>query len=62
MPSIALNQWQTDRMARLDQVDAHCAAVFGVPAPLPLLAEEALQGYVMLLSGHFQGFCRDLYR
>lgn len=25
------------------------------------LAEESVQGYVMLLSGHFQGFCRDLY-
>jgi len=47
-------------MSRLDEVDAHCAALFGAP-PLPLLAEEALQGYVMLLSGHFQGFCRDLY-
>ena len=27
----------------------------------PPLAQESLQGYVMLLSGHFQGFCRDLY-
>jgi hypothetical protein len=26
-----------------------------------LLVEESLQGYAMLLSGHFQGFCRDLY-
>lgn len=25
------------------------------------LLEASLQGYVMLLSGHFQGFCRDLY-
>ncbi len=23
--------------------------------------QESLQGYVMLVSGHFQGFCRDLY-
>jgi hypothetical protein len=62
MPSIALNRWQTDRMPRLDRVDAHCAALFGAPAPVPEMSEEALQGYVMLLSGHFQGFCRDLYQ
>jgi hypothetical protein len=30
------------------------------PAPPPLAA-ESLQGYVVLVSGHFQGFCRDLY-
>jgi hypothetical protein len=29
--------------------------------PPPPLAQESLQGYVMLVSGHFQGFCRDLY-
>ena len=62
MPSIALNRWQTDRMPRLDRVDAHCAAFLGTPAPVPEMGEEALQGYVMLLSGHFQGFCRDLYK
>ena len=62
MPSIALNRWQTDRVPRLDRVDAHCAALLGTPAPVPDLGEEALQGYVMLLSGHFQGFCRDLYK
>jgi hypothetical protein len=29
--------------------------------PQPNLAEENLRGYVLLLSAHFQGFCRDLY-
>jgi hypothetical protein len=37
------------------------APVPPVPPPPPPLAQESLQGYVMLLSGHFQGFCRDLY-
>ena len=59
MPSAALTHWQSDRLARLSQFEAHCAAQAG-PPPSPL-AEESLQGYVMLLSGHFQGFCRDLY-
>jgi hypothetical protein len=59
-------------MARLGHIDAHCAALFtlGPPGPSPApaapaapspLALESLQGYVMLVSGHFQGFCRDLY-
>lgn len=75
MPSAALTLWQTDRMVRLGHMDSHCAALLhpfpgpppasGVPpvAPAvpPPLVQESLQGYVMLLSGHFQGFCRDLY-
>ena len=75
MPSAALIRWQTERMSRLGYVDVHCAGLFAssplappgssassvpLPAPSPL-AQESLQGYVMLLSGHFQGFCRDLY-
>lgn len=74
MSSAALTRWQTERMIRLGHTDAHCFALFAPrPPALPvaaapvalaapaLLAEESLQGYVMLLSGHFQGFCRDLY-
>jgi len=53
-------------MSRLAQTEAHCVALFlpsgSGAAPVPsLLAEESLQGYAMLVSGHFQGFCRDLY-
>lgn len=59
VPSAALTRWQNDRMPRLGGVEAHCAALFAPPSPP--LAEESLQGYVMLVSGHFQGFCRDLY-
>ena len=67
MPSAALTRWQNDRMPRLGHTDAHCAALFAAPlaaAPPPApppLAYESLQGYLMLVSGHFQGFCRDLY-
>lgn len=38
----------------------HCDSLYAA-VPLPLLAGESLQGYVMLLAGHFQGFCRDLH-
>src|SRR5260221_10768979 len=60
-------------MSRLGHSDTHCvalcapssgltspAAPAALAGPTPLV-QENLQGYVMLLSGHFQGFCRDLY-
>ena len=73
MPSVALTTWQGDRQVRLARVEAACLALMppghafpamGIAAPSPAvspLAEESLQGFVMLLSGHFQGFCRDLF-
>lgn len=64
MPSAALTRWQIDRMTRLAHSDMHCAGLFAplaAPGMTPPLAQESLQGYVMLISGHFQGFCRDLY-
>jgi hypothetical protein len=60
MPSAALLRWQTDRLPRLAEVDAQCAATLAVVPP-PALADENLRGYVMLLSAHFQGYCRDLH-
>jgi hypothetical protein len=61
MPSVSLQHWQNDRRLRLTEMDAHCAASAALAPPNALLAEESLCGFVMLLSGHFQGFCRDLY-
>jgi hypothetical protein len=60
VPSASLLYWQNDRMPRLQQVDLQCAAsVAAVPANAHLI-DENLRGYVVLLSAHFQGFCRDL--
>lgn len=61
MPSASLLHWQNDRMSRLQQVDLQCAAsLTTVPANAHLI-DENLRGYVVLLSAHFQGFCRDLH-
>lgn len=61
MPSAALTEWTNDRIARLAQVEAHCAAIAATTPPNPTLLDESLRGYAMLLSAHFQGFCRALY-
>jgi hypothetical protein len=59
--SASLQRWQTDRLPRLQQTDMQCAAsLAAVPANAHLI-EENLRAYVLLLSAHFQGFCRDLY-
>lgn len=60
MASVSLRQWQTDRMPRLQQVDLQCAASLAASAPNVPLIDENLRGYVLLLSAHFQGFCRAL--
>jgi hypothetical protein len=61
MPSTSLLRWQNDRMPRLAEVDAQCAASLVLAPPRPHLVEENLRAYVLLLSAHFQGLCRDFY-
>ncbi len=61
MPSAAFTRWQNDRTPRLNEVDAHCAAVLALVPPNPTFLDETLRGFVLHLSAHFQGFCRDLY-
>ena len=48
-------------MPRLGEVEAQCAASLALTPTRPNLVEENLRGCVLLLSAHFQGFCRDLY-
>ncbi len=61
MPSVALMNWQNDRLPRLNEVEAHCAAVATLMPLRPAFLDELLRGLVLHLSAHFQGFCRDLY-
>jgi hypothetical protein len=61
VPSAAFTRWQNDRTPRLNEVDAHCAAVLALVPPIPTFLDETLRGFVLHLSAHFQGFCRDLY-
>jgi hypothetical protein len=59
--SAAFTRWQNDRMPRLDEVEAHCAALLTLVPPNPTFLDETLRGFVLHLSAHFQGFCRNLY-
>jgi hypothetical protein len=61
MPSVSLFHWQNDRTPRLTQIGVQCAASLGAVPPNAYLIDENLRGYVVSLSAHFQGFCRDLY-
>ncbi len=61
MPSGSLSKWSGTRMAALNEVDNQCDACVALPTPNPVLLDENLRAYVLLLSAHFQGFCRDLH-
>jgi hypothetical protein len=61
MASAAFVRWQNDRAPRLNEVEAHCAMVVALIPPNPTFLDETLRGYVLHLSAHFQGFCRNLY-
>lgn len=61
MPSLALQTWTGPRALRLDALNRQCAGSGAVLPPLPELLDENRRGYSVLLSAHFQGFCRDLH-
>jgi hypothetical protein len=61
MPSNALVVWQTDRTTRLNQMEADFLHLVGMYPAAPDRAQEYVRAYAVLLSGEFQGFCRDLH-
>src|SRR5437899_11120077 len=61
MPSASLLTWQSTRLSNLGHIDVQCAACVAAVPPNAALIDENLRRYVLLLSAHFQGFCRDLY-
>lgn len=61
MPSASLKVWRGSRVPCLAELAAQCASTAALAPPNPRLAEENLLGWVLLLSAHFQGFCRDLH-
>ena len=61
MSSASLTRWLHDRTPRLNEVDRQCAASHVIVPANHNLVDENIRGFILLLSAHFQGFCRDLY-
>src|SRR4051812_38566900 len=61
MPSDALTAWQTERMARLQNVETDTLHLEVLHAAVPDRVQEYIRSYAVLLSAEFQGFCRDLH-
>src|SRR5208283_5836794 len=61
MPSDALVRWQTERMPRLQNVEADCLHLEALHAADPIRVQEHIRSSAVLLSAEFQGFCRDLH-
>ena len=61
MASQSLIRWRQSAVLRLERVEAARLAVGGRGAIGILAAEQIKHAYVVLLSSHFQGFCRDLH-
>jgi len=61
MPSISHQHWATTRRAALDELE-HAHRLVGGKGPGRRYATHQLnQAYAVMLSGQFQGFCRELY-
>lgn len=60
-PSQSLRNWTTTRQGKLSKSEARCVWAIGLAPPDPDMVDEHLRAYAMLLSAHFQAYCRDLY-
>ncbi len=61
MGSVSLHEWQTARATDLDRIAAAHRAVGGKRRGRRWATQQVDQAYTVLLSAHFQGFCRDLH-
>jgi hypothetical protein len=61
VPSKSLQRWLKTRLAELDEVEEVHVKVGGTGRGRRYATQQVNQAYVMLLSSHFQGFCRDLH-
>ena len=61
MPSAALISWNSQARAALDEVEAAHAAIGGTGRGRRYATGQLNNAYAVLLSSHFQRFCRDLH-
>ena len=61
MPSRSLRTWQVDARRALDEIESAHRAVGGTGRGRRFALQQINQAYVVLLSSHFQRFCRALH-
>jgi hypothetical protein len=61
VPSRALDRWNDDAQAALDEIEDAHRAVGGAGRGRRYATLQVNHAYVTLLSSQFQGFCRDLH-
>jgi hypothetical protein len=61
MPSNSLRLWRTSRRRELDEVEGAHGSVGGTGPGRRSATLQLNYSYALLLSAHFQGFCRDLH-
>jgi hypothetical protein len=61
VPSAALQEWSTVRVASLDEVEHTHRSVGGTGPGRRYATQQINQAYAVLLSSHFQAFSRDLH-
>ncbi len=61
MASNALDAWTKTQSPRLDQIVAAHGALEGKSPGRRYATAQVVHAYAVLLSGHFQRFCRDLH-
>lgn len=62
MPSRSRERWETERRRALDELERVRASMLGRGAGVRVATQQLNQAYAMLLSSHFQGYCRDLHQ
>ena len=61
MPSVSYRQWNTVRVAALDEIARAHVAVGGTARGRRYTTQQINRAYALLLASQFQGFCRDLH-
>jgi hypothetical protein len=61
MPSRSLIRWAGERAGALDEIENAHVMVGGTERGRRYATQQINYAYAALLSGHFQGFCRDLH-
>ena len=61
MPSLSLQRWFTERATSLDEIERAHRSLRGSGPGVRAATLQINQAYTMLLSGQFQGYCRDFH-